>query len=65
MVGNFAEVRDSDRAGATGAAAMTDVTAGRGNGSAGPQGLRLADIGNLLKRGDLALAIGCSPSWSC
>ncbi|MBR0851512.1 flagellar biosynthesis protein FlhA [Bradyrhizobium diazoefficiens] len=37
---------------------MVDVTAGQGVGSAKPSLPSLAEIGNILKRGDIALALG-------
>ena len=37
---------------------MVDVTAGQGTGTAGGGFPSLGDIGNILKRGDLALAFG-------
>jgi flagellar biosynthesis protein FlhA len=37
---------------------MVDVTAGQGQGPAAGSGLSLKDIGNMLRRGDIALAIG-------
>jgi flagellar biosynthesis protein FlhA len=40
------------------AATMVDVTAGQGQGAAAGSGLSLKDIGNMLRRGDIALAIG-------
>jgi flagellar biosynthesis protein FlhA len=40
------------------AATMVDVTAGQGQGPAAGSGLSLKDIGNMLRRGDIALAIG-------
>src|SRR5262249_28544317 len=38
-------------------ATMVDVTAGQGTGAASGN-LKLSDIGNILKRGDIALALG-------
>ena len=40
------------------AATMVDVTAGQGGAAAAAGGLNLKDIGDLLRRGDIALAIG-------
>ena len=37
---------------------MVDVTAGQGAGAPGSSFPKLSDIGNLIKRGDLALALG-------
>jgi flagellar biosynthesis protein FlhA len=41
-----------------GDAAMVDVTAGQGAGAAGGGFPTLSDIGNILRRGDIALALG-------
>jgi flagellar biosynthesis protein FlhA len=40
------------------AATMVDVTAGQGAGALGGSFPKLSDIGNLIKRGDIALALG-------
>ena len=40
------------------AATMVDVTAGQGAGALGGSFPKLGDIGNLIKRGDIALALG-------
>ena len=40
------------------AATMVDVTAGQGAGALGGSLPKLSDIGNLIKRGDIALALG-------
>jgi flagellar biosynthesis protein FlhA len=47
-----------DRHGRGEAATMVDVTAGSGTGTSGSGFPTLSDIGNILRRGDIALAIG-------